>query len=92
VYTKCHCEQGLNWGGSVYPWKSAHVLCTLLVGIATLVGFGVWEAYCGLDFPLIPMRLFRNTKYVAIVACASIGAVRGRTTLATIVELTNVSR
>ena len=54
--------------GLVYPWKSAQVLCTI-------VGFGFWEAYCGLDFPLIPMRLFRNIKYVAIVACASTGAV-----------------
>lgn len=70
-----HREQGLNWGGSVYPWKSAQVLCTLVIGLATLVGFGFWEAFCGLDFPLIPMRLFRNIKYVAIVACASIGAV-----------------
>jgi hypothetical protein len=91
AHAKCHYVQGLNWGGSVYPWKSAHVLCTLLIGIATLVGFCVWEAFCGLDFPLIPMRLFRNTKYVSIVACASIGAVSGHATSATMLELTNVS-
>ncbi|KAK3673263.1 hypothetical protein LTR78_006808 [Recurvomyces mirabilis] len=65
---------GLNWGGTVYPWKSAQVLGAFFGGIAGLVIFCVWEAYCGLDYPLMPMRLFRNLKYDAIVACASIGA------------------
>lgn len=65
---------GLNWGGSVYPWRSGQVLGALLAGIATLAIFCVWEALCKLDYPLMPMRLFRNIKYDAIVACASIGA------------------
>lgn len=64
----------LNWGGSVYPWKSGQVLGAFFAGIAGLVAFCVWEAYCGLDYPLMPMRLFKNLKYDAIVACASIGA------------------
>ena len=33
---------GLSWGGTVYPWKSARVLCTLLIGIACLVGLGFY--------------------------------------------------
>jgi MFS family permease len=33
---------GLSWGGTVYPWKSAQVLCTLLIGIATLVALGFY--------------------------------------------------
>jgi Fungal trichothecene efflux pump (TRI12) len=33
---------GLSWGGTVYPWKSAQVLCTLLIGIATLIGLGFY--------------------------------------------------
>ncbi|KAK3071322.1 hypothetical protein LTR53_008827 [Teratosphaeriaceae sp. CCFEE 6253] len=65
---------GLNWGGTLYPWNSAHVLGAFFAGIAGLVAFCVWEAYCGLDYPLMPMRLFKNLKYDAIVACASIGA------------------
>ncbi|KAF2102793.1 fungal trichothecene efflux pump [Rhizodiscina lignyota] len=65
---------GLNWGGSAYSWSSGHVLGTLLSGIAILAIFCVWEAYCTLDYPLMPMRLFRNIKYDATVACASIGA------------------
>jgi hypothetical protein len=65
---------GLNWGGSVYDWKDAHVLGAFFAGIAGLVAFCFWEAYCGLEYPLMPMRLFRNLKYDAIVACAAIGA------------------
>lgn len=64
----------LNWGGSVYPWKSAHVLGAFFAGIATLVLFGIWESYTTLEFPLMPMSLFKNLKYDAITACASIGA------------------
>lgn len=41
--------------------------------MGTLVGFCAWEAYSGHESPLIPMALFKNTKYDAIVACASIG-------------------
>ncbi|KAH7355670.1 fungal trichothecene efflux pump [Pyrenochaeta sp. MPI-SDFR-AT-0127] len=66
---------GLNWGGSVYPWKSGHVLGTILGGFATLVAFCFWEAYSGLEYPLIPMRLFKNVPYNANVACASLGAI-----------------
>ena len=64
----------LNWGGSVYPWSDAHVLGAFFAGIATIVAFCFWEAYTKNDYPLMPMRLFKNVRYVAIVACASIGA------------------
>lgn len=65
----------LNWGGSIYPWSSGQVLGTFFAGIALMVIFCCWEGffYKG-DYPVIPMRLFRNVKYDAIVACASIGA------------------
>lgn len=33
---------GLSWGGHVYPWASAEVLCTLLIGAATLAVFAVY--------------------------------------------------
>ncbi|KAF2263053.1 fungal trichothecene efflux pump [Lojkania enalia] len=66
---------GMNWGGSTYPWKSGHVLGALFAGFFTLVIFCFWEAYCGLEYPLIPMHLFRNIQYDALVACASFGAV-----------------
>ena len=66
---------GLNWGGSSYPWKSGHVLGALFGGFFTLVIFCLWEAFAGLEYPLIPMRLFKNIQYDANVACASFGAV-----------------
>ncbi|KAH3987503.1 hypothetical protein HBH98_024900 [Parastagonospora nodorum] len=66
---------GMNWGGSAYPWKSGHVLGALFAGFATLVAFCFWEAYSGLEYPLIPMRLFKNIPYDANVACASLAAI-----------------
>jgi hypothetical protein len=66
---------GMNWGGSAYPWKSGHVLGALFAGFATLVGFCFWEAYSGLEYPLIPMRLFKNIAYDANIACASLAAI-----------------
>ncbi|KAH8649279.1 trichothecene efflux pump [Xylariales sp. PMI_506] len=35
---------GLSWGGTIYPWASAEVLCTLLIGFATLAGFVVYDS------------------------------------------------
>ncbi|KAL1598144.1 hypothetical protein SLS59_007154 [Nothophoma quercina] len=66
---------GMNWGGGAYPWKSGHVLGALFAGFFSLVGFCFYEAYSGLEYPLIPMRLFKNIQYDANVACASIGAI-----------------
>jgi hypothetical protein len=66
---------GMNWGGSAYPWKSGHVLGALFAGFGTLVAFCFWEAYSGLEYPLIPMRLFKNIPYDANVACASLAAI-----------------
>ncbi|KAH8721561.1 fungal trichothecene efflux pump-domain-containing protein [Phaeosphaeriaceae sp. PMI808] len=66
---------GMNWGGSAYPWKSGHVLGALFSGFATLVAFCFWEAYSGLEYPLIPMHLFKNIHYDANVACASLAAI-----------------
>jgi MFS family permease len=33
---------GVQWGGSSYPWKSAHVVGTIIVGILTLLALGFW--------------------------------------------------
>ena len=65
---------GLNWGGTTYPWSSAHVLATLLVGIATLAAFCVWEAFTTTETIYIPMKLFRNIPYDGLVVCAAVGA------------------
>lgn len=30
---------GLSWGGSLYPWKSAHVIATIVIGFVLYVAF-----------------------------------------------------
>ncbi|KAL9566692.1 hypothetical protein ACKAV7_009129 [Fusarium commune] len=64
---------GLSWGGTTYPWKSAEVLCTLVIGIMTLVGF-FEEAYLCSVKPLIPSSVFKNIGFVAVVTCATVAS------------------
>lgn len=45
---------GLQWGGYQYAWSSPHVLVCLLLGVALLVAFVVWEA----SFAKFPMYVF----------------------------------
>ncbi|CAK7231301.1 hypothetical protein SBRCBS47491_007883 [Sporothrix bragantina] len=63
---------GLSWGGQSYPWKSAKVIATIVVGALCLVAFGFYEALMPLSHPLIPMSLFYNRAYVALVLCATV--------------------
>jgi hypothetical protein len=30
------------WGGSAYPWHSAHVISTLVVGFVALIAFAIY--------------------------------------------------
>ena len=30
---------GLSWGGAVYPWRSAHVIVTIVLGFALGIAF-----------------------------------------------------
>ncbi|KAJ9310837.1 hypothetical protein DTO271D3_8880 [Paecilomyces variotii] len=64
---------GLSWGGSSYPWKSGHVIATLVVGIVTLVLFALWETFAPLEQPFLPTKLLRNVNYVAVCVAASVG-------------------
>ncbi|KAB8079621.1 MFS general substrate transporter [Aspergillus leporis] len=50
---------GLTWGGGEYPWKSAHVITTIVVGFAVAVGFVVWQ-WKGAAYPLVPMHIFKS--------------------------------
>ncbi|KAI9785955.1 MAG: hypothetical protein M1839_008221 [Geoglossum umbratile] len=65
---------GVSWGGLSYLWKSAHVVGTIVAGILTLITLGFWEAYSGLDYPLIPIKLFKNIPWVAITVCGTVGS------------------
>lgn len=44
-----------------YPWRSAHVLVPLILGIIILVAFCIWEIY-GAKHPIIPWRLVNEPR------------------------------
>lgn len=47
---------GINWGGQNYPWRSAHVLSFLILGIFLMICFCLWEWF-GAKYPLFPRRI-----------------------------------
>ncbi|EXJ77068.1 hypothetical protein A1O3_10226 [Capronia epimyces CBS 606.96] len=65
---------GLLWGGQAYPWKSAHVITTIIVGFVCLVSLAAWEIRAPLQEPLIPVHLFKNVHWVASVLLLGFGA------------------
>ncbi|KAF9895194.1 hypothetical protein FE257_000096 [Aspergillus nanangensis] len=67
-------QLGLLWGGTVYAWKSAAVIVTIVAGALILVAFGLWEAYAPLKEPIVPIKLFGNIKWVASCVLLGLGA------------------
>ncbi|KAJ6092290.1 hypothetical protein N7467_004259 [Penicillium canescens] len=65
---------GISWGGSVYPWKSAAVLSTIMIGGIVLVCFVCYESCCSPSNVLVPMHLFSNLKWLAVVLTLSMAA------------------
>ncbi|MCJ1363734.1 hypothetical protein MMC16_002843 [Acarospora aff. strigata] len=56
---------GLQWGGYQYPWKSAHVLVPLILGVVLLALFCVWESKFA-KFPMFPSRLKQDPRILAL--------------------------
>lgn len=65
---------GLNWGGTVYAWNSAYVIATIVVGLAALVAFVLYECFMDLKEPLVPMHIFSNYSWNASVILTGLGA------------------
>ena len=65
---------GLSWGGGIYPWKSAAVISSILVGTAVLAIFVLWEIYGPIKQPLMPMQLFLNGRWTAATILLGLGA------------------
>ncbi len=65
---------GISWGGSSYPWRSAAVLCTIIIGSVILVGFVFYERHCPTPQPLVPLAMFRKTGCVAVLLTLSCAA------------------
>ncbi|KAJ5663095.1 hypothetical protein N7507_003826 [Penicillium longicatenatum] len=64
---------GLQWGGYMYPWSSAHVLAPLIIGFLLLVAFAFWEIY-GAKYPIFPTRLKQEPRTLGltlVITCIS---------------------
>ncbi|KIW02240.1 uncharacterized protein PV09_06393 [Verruconis gallopava] len=51
---------GLNWGGGLYKWDSAHVIATIIVGGICFIALGFWESFVSLKYPILPPHLFKR--------------------------------
>ncbi|KAJ5777805.1 hypothetical protein N7520_001051 [Penicillium odoratum] len=49
----------ITWGGIMYSWSSWHTLVPLILGLAGLLSFGIYEAFIPAQ-PLIPVAIFTN--------------------------------
>lgn len=65
---------GLSWGGGLYPWNSAQVIATIIVGFVALVAFVIYDTFVHKGDPLLPLHLFRYKGYVAIVVTSMVGS------------------
>ncbi|KAL3486870.1 fungal trichothecene efflux pump [Aspergillus germanicus] len=65
---------GLSWGGTTYPWVSAPTLCTILIGLATIAAFILYEGFICKTRPFMPPRLFKHAGFVAIVVNAAVAS------------------
>ncbi|KAI0433868.1 fungal trichothecene efflux pump [Xylaria sp. FL1042] len=63
---------GISVGGTVYPWKSATTLSTIVIGGVLLIVLFVYESYANLEYPAIPVKFFRNRGFISLVACATV--------------------
>lgn len=55
---------GLEFGGVVFPWQSATVICLIIFGVVSTGLFITWEKY-GAKYPLMPLHLFHSISTVA---------------------------
>ena len=62
---------GLGYGGIVYPWNSAIVVCLIVFGIVTVVIYTLIEWKVA-KYPITPLRLFKSTSNLATFGLAYI--------------------
>ena len=60
---------GLNWGGGRFAWASAAVMAPLIIGLCTILAFGVWE-WKGRTDGIVDHRIFRLGRNFAIATFA----------------------
>jgi hypothetical protein len=55
----------LIWGGYQYPWTSPHVLVPLILGLALIITFILWEIYFA-KYPMFPSRLKKDPRILVL--------------------------
>lgn len=75
---------GVSWGGGIYPWKSAAVISSMVIGFVLLVILFIYEAYANLAYPAIPVKFFANRGFISLVCCATVASVCTCSTMRTI--------
>jgi len=61
---------GLDFGGVVYAWSSAKVICLIVVGVCMLGAFIYSEKRA--QQPLIPLALFKDKSNMAVLTVAAV--------------------
>jgi MFS family permease len=65
---------GVSWGGQPNnPWNSAKIIGLITSGAGTLIVFGFYEVYGKPERPMVPPKLFQDTRgFVCILLISSI--------------------
>lgn len=66
---------GISLGGTIYAWKSVPVITTVVIGGVLLILLFLWEGFSHLEYPAIPVKLFRNRGFMSLVCCATVASV-----------------
>ena len=64
----------LQSGGYDHPWKSASILCPLIIGLLLLAAFVAWE-WKGAKYPVVPKQIFAGQRIVGL--CFAIAFISG---------------
>lgn len=55
----------MQWGGYQYPWTSVHVLLPMLLGVALIIAFIVWEGWFA-AYPMFPKRINQSPRVLVL--------------------------
>lgn len=66
---------GISLGGTIFPWNSAAVISTILIGAVLLIALFFYESYANLEYPAIPVKFFANRGFMSLVVCATVASV-----------------
>jgi hypothetical protein len=58
---------GLQFGGVIFSWNSATVLCLIIIGVTVVGAFAFYE-YRFARYPIMPSRMFQDNSNIAIFA------------------------